>query len=277
MNWQAALAYVACLNTNRYLAQTDWRLPNANELVSLLTASVPNVYSWLNTQGFNTMQENFYFSSTTDPNDATQARIVNMKTGNSFFVAKSDLLNVVPVRGTSDGRAPVPQTGQTTSYAAADDGALQAGMAWPGPRFTNPDLAGTIPITGNLVRDQLTGLIWTREGNTPGSATCFMNGTWQEALDYIACLNTNSYLGYNDWRLPNINELVSLVNAEEADSSSWLIAQGFSNTQGSAYWSSTTDATVTDKAWLMFLFDGSKYSTDKTDTGIKAWPVRSGF
>src|SRR5262249_3439758 len=32
--------------------------------------------------------------------------------------------------------APVPRTGQTTSYAAGDDGALQKGVAWPNPRFT---------------------------------------------------------------------------------------------------------------------------------------------
>ena len=33
--------------------------------------------------------------------------------------------------------ARVPKTGQTTSYAAGDDGALQKGVAWPSPRFTD--------------------------------------------------------------------------------------------------------------------------------------------
>lgn len=28
---------------------------------------------------------------------------------------------------------PIPQTGQTTSYAPGDDGALQKGVAWPIP------------------------------------------------------------------------------------------------------------------------------------------------
>jgi hypothetical protein len=46
-------------------------------------------------------------------------------------------------------KAPVPQTGQTTSYAAGDDGAIQAGVPWPSPRFTDH---------GNgTVRDNLTG------------------------------------------------------------------------------------------------------------------------
>ena len=278
MTWQNALAYVACLNTNNYLLHNDWRMPNANELMSLLTAGTPDVYSWLNSQGFNNLQGNFYFSSTTDPVITTQARIVNMVTGNAVFGAKTSLLNVLPVRGnTANGRAPLPQTGQTTNYSGNDDGALQAGIAWPSPRFTNP--AGTTPITGNLVVDQLTGLMWTTDGNSPGSATCPVNGTWQGAVNYVACLNTNNFLGYSDWRLPNVNELESLINAGQTDSSSWLNLQGFSNVQGNAYWSSTTDATTTDNAWLVFMVGGDKESAAKTDAGggIKTWPVRSGF
>ncbi|KJU82320.1 conserved hypothetical protein, secreted, partial [Candidatus Magnetobacterium bavaricum] len=34
------------------------------------------------------------------------------------------------------GTVSLPQTGQTTSYAANDDGAIRAGVAWPNPRFT---------------------------------------------------------------------------------------------------------------------------------------------
>ena len=33
--------------------------------------------------------------------------------------------------------APVPKTGQTTSYATGDDGQLEKGVAWPYPRFTD--------------------------------------------------------------------------------------------------------------------------------------------
>lgn len=48
----------------------------------------------------------------------------------------------------------VPRTGQITSYAAGDDGDIQAGLSLPEPRFTdNGD--GT-------VTDNLTGLIWLK-------------------------------------------------------------------------------------------------------------------
>jgi hypothetical protein len=53
--------------------------------------------------------------------------------------------------------------------------------------------------------------------------------TWQQALDYVKKLNTEIYLGYNDWRLPNINDLESLGNIGNANTASWLTGQGFLN------------------------------------------------
>src|SRR4030042_1414657 len=57
--------------------------------------------------------------------------------------------------------APVPKTGQTNPYGlTGTDGALQKGVAWPTPRFTD-NLNGT-------VTDKLTGLIWMTTGNAFG-------------------------------------------------------------------------------------------------------------
>ena len=61
-------------------------------------------------------------------------------------------------------------------------------------------------------------------------------------MDYVACLNANSYLGYTDWHLPNINEMESLVNAGQNDSATWLNTQGFINVQSNYYWSATSSA-----------------------------------
>jgi len=149
----------------------------------------------------------------------------------------------------------LPKTGQTKCYDAngdiisctntGQDGEIQAGVAWPEPRFQdNGD---------QTVTDKLTGLTWTKDGNTPGVSTCEpgLVKTWQEALDYVKCLNTSSYLGHDDWRLPNINELESLVNIGEENFADWLDFQGFANVQDANYWTSTTLAYNTRYAWVV--------------------------
>lgn len=94
--------------------------------------------------------------------------------------------------------APVPKTGQTSFYVVGDDGDLQTGVAWPDPRFTdNGD--GT-------VTDNLSGLTWTQNANLYP-----LTANWQEAITYC---NDLEIADYDDFRLPNIRELMSLLDFE---------------------------------------------------------------
>ena len=139
---------------------------------------------------------------------------------------KADGYFVWPVRRGAPGTVDLPQTGQTVctdrSGAAVacagtgQDGESRSGAAWPSPRFVvNAD--GTLS-------DGLTGLVWSREGMAPGPDVCGPRArkTLRGALHFIACLNANGYLGKRDWRLPNRNELATLVNRGQADSAAWL-------------------------------------------------------
>jgi hypothetical protein len=154
--------------------------------------------------------------------------------------------------------ADLPKTGQTTSYSTGDDGDLERGVAWPSPRFT-------VDGTGLCVTDNLTGLMWVR---TPDSAT----RTWANALTYA---NGLTLCGYTDWRLPNVNELESLVNAEQANTATWLNGQGFSNVQALFYWSSSTYAYSTAGAWGVGMGVGYVGGYGKTGS-YYVWPVRAG-
>ncbi len=64
---------------------------------------------------------------------------------------------------------------------------------------------------GDVVCDAATGLTWQRAG----SATYL---TYRNAQHYVERLNRERYAGYDDWRLPTVDELLSLmessVNAE---------------------------------------------------------------
>lgn len=154
----------------------------------------------------------------------------------------------------------LPETGQTISYAARDDGALKKGISWPDVRFVGGEGTGADCIT-----DELTGLIWVK---APDTAT----KTWVEALAYA---NNLTLCGYDDWRLPNVNELESLYNAGEPYSTDWLKAQGFSSTlPEDQYWSSTTYASDLNVAWSVVMWNGDVDRFSKSFP-FYAWPVRS--
>ncbi len=181
----------------------------------------------------------------------------------------------------------LPKTGQTTCYDdfggtipcanSGQDGDLQKGAAWPAPRFTaNAD---------TTITDNLTGLAWAPSGNLlPARDSqwekrgALFDGavSWQHALDYVAMLNAENYLGHNDWRLPNFTEIESLVNRAQLDIAQWLNSQGFINVQaGDYYWSSTSSINDASKAWAVDMRFGTVHYFDKANSHL-VWPVRAG-
>jgi hypothetical protein len=180
---------------------------------------------------------------------------------------------VWPVRtsGTA-GTVELHRTGQTTSYTANDDGALQKGVAWPSSRFT---------VEGDIVKDALTGLIWSLDANVPGPGSCAPGEakTWQAAFTYVNCLNTNNYLGFKDWRLPNLLELTSLIDMSRY-SPAIPSPHPFANMSGAPYeifwWTADTLAGNTSFALATDLgLRGATFPKDKSNS-YSVWPVRGG-
>ena len=264
--WQGALDYVNCLNSTSYQGKSDWRLPTLNELKSLVNLGQTSTADWLNTQGFMNAQSYRYWSSTSFAADTGFAWYVDLSDGRPSWERKSGGFSVWPVRAGQNGVVSVLKTGQTTVYSAGDDGELQNGAASPAPRFTPVSSA-----SGTVIADQLTGLTWTQNGAPPGGVLA-----WQDALYYIAELNINNYLGYNDWRLPNLGELSSLLNQGQTNSMDWLNTQGFTNAWAGSYWSSTTYSGYVSDAWFVHMNDGQVWHVSK-DGNFSVWPVRGGL
>lgn len=154
----------------------------------------------------------------------------------------------VRIEGCSDVTTGLPGTGQTAIYAAGDDGDVRAG--------------GALSYTDNgdgTVTDNRTGLTW--EKKTEANLTT--NYTWAGALEYAAALNTMNagagFAGRNDWRLPNIRELLSIVDYGRFNPP---INPIFGPTAGgsnfAAYWSSTSWAAFEPQynAWAVEFADG---------------------
>lgn len=270
-NTYPALAAVAEMNASSYCGYTDWRLPNVNELTSMVNQGAgsgsQSVAAWLNSQGFSNVLANYYWSSTTRTTN-TGMWYVDLSSGSvNYSISKTYTYYVWPVRGTTTLPAQIPQTGQTTIYAAGDNGTNQTGSV--GTTARGRFVVGS-GAESTCITDQQTGLMWLKDPSTASSTAIAWNG----ALSIISSANSGSgYCGYTDWRLPNRNELRSLVNYGQGSVATWLNSQGFGNVRLNPYWSST--AFGLNAAWIVNFNAGtSSYSAIATTSYV--WPVRGG-
>ncbi len=111
----------------------------------------------------------------------------------------------------------------------------------------------TYNAAGDEVTDAATGLVWRRcsAGQTWASATATCSNiastmTHEAALSYA--------VSQPGWRLPNVKELSSLVNADRGAPSIDIAV--FPNTSTSRYWTSTPYVGWTESAWYVDFNDG---------------------
>ena len=141
-----------------------------------------------------------------------------------------------------------------------------------------PAMAAFTVNGDGTVTDTVTGLMWDRcswqqTGNdcSGGSVTTF---TWVNALGVAVTANGATYKGYTDWRLPNKNELASLIDRTQAASPA-IDRTAFPNTPGNYYWSSTRYAPDPAFAWSVD-FNVGDVSSGYTDSDDPVRLVRSG-
>jgi hypothetical protein len=152
------------------------------------------------------------------------------------------------------------RTGQTRSYAAGDDGDFERGVSWPDPRFVDEG--------DGTVIDRVTGLMWTKNAQ---KILGTMN--WHDALK--AC-NDLVFAGYDNWRLPNVREILSLIDYG-MDNPALPDGQPFDDVQTShLHWSSTTCVPHTAQAWCVGLKNGAVGRYNKASNAYFVWPVRRG-
>lgn len=162
------------------------------------------------------------------------------------------------------------KTGQSTSFVNFDDGYYKKGID---RNYTRKELN----TTSGIVIDNITGLMWQDEEYTQAEATAYGNDTeigkaqhWENAKTYCNNLELG---GFHDWRLPNINELESIVDygrARNNPSGSLGAISSIFKYVGQAgyinYWSSTEYLPQTSKVWSVVFTDGDDYLRDKLKT-----------
>jgi len=230
--WQEAVDYCNNLELGGH---SDWRLPSIKELSTLVDSSIPDPGPTVNVAYFpDTVGSAYsdYWSSDAEAHNTSYAWIVHFGDGSVKTSAKINRLNVRAVRG------------EQASDSIVDNG------------------DGTITDPG-------TGLMWEIKTDDGGPRDLDNACTWQEALAY--CENL-ALADYDDWRLPNRNELQSLIDYGRYGPS---IDPVFPYVRPSSFWSSTTNADNPLVAWLVNFYDGDVSFISKSgDSYVRA--VRAG-
>lgn len=147
---------------------------------------------------------------------------------------------------------------------------------WPDSRYTVND--------NGTVSDSITGLMWQQcsAGQTlvGGAELCqdpedendlLLN--WKSALEYARDTNAGSgYAGFNDWRVPNVRELGSLVARNRFSPA--VNATAMPAILKDWYWSSSPDFGDGQRTWQVSLFDGQE-ATELRSEGAHVVLVRT--
>lgn len=151
----------------------------------------------------------------------------------------------------------------------------------------NPQAPATTPTDGFIdhgdgtVTHQETGLVWMRcslgQSWDAGSGTCLGGAgtySWSTAHDAAVELNAaGGYAGFTDWRVPNKNELASIV--EERCWGPAVNLGLFPETIGQTYWTSSPSQQSADTAWVVLFEYGQVVGSLKwADAAVRL--VRAG-
>ena len=213
MQWQEAEERIQEMQAEAAFGRTDWRMPTRYELRSLVDhgASRPAL-----PQGhpFTNLFLGWYWTSTDAAIAQGYAWRLQVEGGRMFFGNKEEESFFWPVAGNS------------TIALAATAGNDRFYQAQDGPGMV----------------DGCTGLIWYPQADYSSRPL-----TWQSALQKAGTLRAESGL---PWRMASINELESLVDANQ-HSPALSPGHPFTGVQ-EGYWSSTTS--FYDPAWSYVLY-----------------------
>lgn len=139
----------------------------------------------------------------------------------------------------------------------------------------NTQMVSTAPSVRYVIENKITvvdtatGLMWKRcaQGYELNGSACLEESTknavyeWREALE----LTVNySFGSYSDWRLPNANELASIVEFSCFDPA--INHDVFPNTPAKVFWSNTPNRSNTIFAWGVDFKQGESKTPYRVDS-----------
>ncbi|TAN70978.1 MAG: DUF1566 domain-containing protein [Methylobacter sp.] len=202
-----------------------WRLPNIAELQTIVKREAINPA--INTTVFpSTPNNDFFWSSSPNVGHASGAWSVDFHNG--VVYSRLNRYNSLPVR--------LVRASQS----------LAISLSTPNKDFAdNKDGTVTHKRTGLVWQRCSVGQIWT-------GLTC--SGTADSYTYEQAIALTDSFAGHSDWRVPNANELASIVKYDAYSPA--INTTVFPNAPDNSFWSSSPIVGNTHYAWYVSFYDG---------------------
>jgi hypothetical protein len=196
------------------------------------------------------------------PFSANRAWFLYTGAGYANELHKSNPIGVRAVRG-GGGPAQPLRTGATLCDSGA--GLLGACPGSPAGQDAELGLGAPHSYTDNLdgtITDNSTGLMWESLSDDGSIHDVHTTHVWSAAFDKITQLNAAAFAGHSDWRVPNLNELRSLIHYRYSNLDPVFNAgctpgcsQLTCNCAGTAFWTSSPQNQLNggqDEAWVVF-------------------------
>ena len=233
--------YVKTLNAAGFGGYNDWRLPTIKEQYSLIdfSGTDPSGFEGTDTSVLTPFIDTDVFDFAYGDTTAGERIIDSQYASETLYVYQEKLCFGVNF---ADGR--IKGYGTTMPGPIGSDKTFFVTCVRGNTAYGINDFADN---TDGTITDQATGLMWSQNDSGTG-----MN--WEEALAWVQTMNAAKYLGYDDWRLPNVKELQSIVDYTRSPDTSDSAAidplfacTEITNEAGQTdypyYWSGTTHAT----------------------------------
>ena len=257
VNWFEAFKRIKRLNKKKLGGYSDWRMPNQDEIVSLINFNIINQSNWLKRIGFiikkirdrnpHIITDEILFWTYWFRSDHLKiVSVFKIRTNFIFGYPRDwkkringfalDVNYVLAVRTFEKGIIQLPTESKYKK------------ILFSKKRF--------IDNGNDTITDRLTGLMWEQRPSKK-------KYTWEQAFKRIEKLNKLKLGGYSDWRLPNINELRSLLSFK-IKNLNYNNKKGFNNFSGDSFWSSTNFENRYDKKiYEISSFSGNFYTVKK--------------